>query len=347
MSRWSISGLASRLEGFTLGPIDLELPPGLPVAVLGRSGTGKTTLLRSVAGFVPTTGGRILRDGVDLVRFPPEERSVGYVPQGLGLFPHLSVEQNVRYPLDLRRVRRGTPERVRGLLRRFGLEALASRQPSRLSAGEAQKVALARALAADADLLLWDEPAHALDVEDRDELVRIFRELGREEGLGLLLVTHDPVLAFALAERFVVLSDGRVRFSGDARELIDRPPDSFSARFAGYENLYSRPRLEELGGGLAAWLLARSGPEGVAFPAPLLGRTDGLPGWEAEVEASRPGPEGTSVELSAGGLRLRARRSGLPEGNELRVGARVRFALDATSLRPLGGVPAERTGSAA
>lgn len=341
MTRWSVVGLASRLDDFVLGPIDLDLPPGRPVAVLGRSGAGKTTLLRSVAGFVPTHAGRLLRDGSDVTDTPPERRAIGFVPQGLGLFPHLSVEENVRYPLDLRR-RAGGRARARELLDRFGLRALAPRRPHRLSTGEAQKVALARALAAEPDLLLWDEPAHALDVEARDELVTVFREAGREEGLPLLLVTHDPSLAFALADRFAVLGRGQLLFCGDARELVDRPPDAFAARFAGFENLLAGERLDRLDGELGSWLRSRAGPEGIAFPAPPLDAVGGA--WEAVVETVRAGPETTTVEVRVGRVRLRARAPPVAATELPAAGTTVRFTLDPQRLRPLGGPTAREVG---
>ncbi len=131
---WRVEGLESGLTGFHLGPIDLALAPGHAVAVLGTSGAGKTTLLRTLAGFLPARHGRIYRDGTDITDWPPEERGLGYVPQGLGLLPHRTVEGNLRYPMEVR----GRPDaalRASELLDRFRLRPLARRYPARLSGG--------------------------------------------------------------------------------------------------------------------------------------------------------------------------------------------------------------------
>ena len=335
MSRWEFRGLAASLPGFSLGPLDLLLEPGRVVAVVGRSGAGKTTLLRTVAGFVPLTAGRILRDGVEISGTPAERRKVGFVPQGFGLFPHRTVAQNVRYPLELRHAS-DAAEAAGRLLRRFGIEELARRRPTTLSAGQAQKVAVARALASQPDLLAWDEPAHALDVEARDELVAIFRETAREDGVPLLLVTHDPLLAFTLADRFLLLEGGRAPFAGDARTLVDQPPDAFTARFAGFENLFARPQLESRAGPFTAWLLGRAGPQGAAFPSIPLGTA--APGaWDAIVEAVRPGPDGLAIDLVIESLRLRGRASWKGPAAQLSPGERIRFDLDPGDVRALGG----------
>ena len=335
MSRWSIRGLGAKLERFDLGPIDLELDSGEAVAVVGRSGAGKTTLLRTIAGLLPATGGEVRRDGVDLAATPPERRGIGYVPQGFGLLPFRTVRENVAYPLRLR----GRPDagtRADALLERFGLRALAHRRPPSLSAGEAQKVALARALASEPRLLLWDEPAHALDVEARDELAAVFREVSHRDGVPLLVVTHDPTLAFSLADRFLLLGRGRVLLAGDARTLVDRPPDAFTARFAGYENVCLRSELAAAPGTFASWLREGCGSEGVAFPSPFLGPAGGLGRWTAEVRSVRPDPDGISVELSVEGLPVRARTPWRTAVAGIAVGARVKFDLAPQELRPLG-----------
>jgi ABC-type sulfate/molybdate transport systems ATPase subunit len=343
VNRWRIQALTARLDRFHLGPVDLELEGGRAVAVVGRSGAGKTTLLRAIAGFLPAEGGRVVRNGVDLTHAPPEERRIGYVPQGFGLFPFLSVAENIGYPLRLRR-RSDTRPQITALLERFGLRSLANRAAGRLSGGEAQKVAIARALASEPNLLLWDEPAHALDVEARDELAHVFREIGHQDGVPLIVVTHDPTLAFSLADRFLLLGHGDVLLAGDAHALVDRPPDSFAARFAGFENVCARSDLASGSGGFASWLLSLAGPEGVAFPSPFLGPASGSGQWPASVRAVRPGPDGVEVDLDVAGLGVRARtpwRSGIAG---LTVGAEVRFDLPVPEVRALGRQPPEEAG---
>lgn len=330
MTAWTVDALMAHLGPFELGPVDLRLAPGRTVAVLGRSGAGKTTLLRTIAGFVLPRSGRLTRAGVDVTRTAPEQRSIGYVPQGLGLFPHRTVERNVSFPLELRGRLDARP-RSRELLARFGLTDLAKRYPAQLSGGEAQRVALARALAASPDLLLWDEPWQALDVEARHALAELLSELQATAPVPVLLVTHEPSLAFGLADEFLVLARGRPRFQGRPAELLARPVDGFTARFVGFENLFAPSALAGGGAGsLAAWLRDRSDGGDVAFPRPVLA---GSGPWEGTVRAARPSPEGASVTVACGPLtvELRAPSSlGTPA-----VGARVRFDVDGPSVHAL------------
>jgi ABC-type Fe3+/spermidine/putrescine transport system ATPase subunit len=336
VSGWSVESLESDLEGFHLGPIDIGLPPGSAVAVLGRSGAGKTTLLRTLAGFLETRHGRILRDGIDVAGRRPEQRGLGYVPQGLGLFPHLTVERNVAYPLELRD-RTDAGLTTRALLARFGLSDLARRRPGQLSGGEAQRVALARALAAEPELILWDEPWQALDVEARHELGLVLHDLRASEQIPVVVVTHDPALAFSLADRFLVLRDGRMDFSSDATTLLDSPPDAFAARFVGFENVFDRPRLEAARGStLAAWLLERAGPEGVAFAAPATAVDGPARRWTGVVRSARPTPHGVVVEILGDGLPLTLRS---PRSRDVRPpvsGTTIGFDIDPGELCALG-----------
>ncbi|HKN06365.1 MAG TPA: ABC transporter ATP-binding protein [Thermoplasmata archaeon] len=347
MNGWSVEGLESSVDGFSLGPIDLSLAPGRVVAVLGSSGAGKTTLLRTLGGFLPARAGRILRDGVDLTDRPPEERGLGYVPQGLGLFPHRTVERNVSYPLEVRG-RTDALVRARALLARFRLTELAHRHPARLSGGELERVALARALAAEPALILWDEPWQALDVEARYELGRVFEELRETEEVPVVVVTHDPSLAFSVADSFLVLSAGRVGLRGDATTLLTNPSDSFTARFVGFENVYDRPSLEPgRSGSLAAWLLARAGPGGIAFARPTLrGRGDPPGVWEGVVRSARPTPEGLALTVRVDDLSVALRLSPPLETPLPSVGLRVRFDVEEMSLHPLGVSPSPSGNSA-
>jgi len=336
-----VSGL--ELEGvvvargtFVVGPVDLTVPPGAATALLGPTGAGKTTLLRAVAGFLPLRAGRILRDGQRVDREPPERRRFGFVPPNLGLFPDRTVLANVAFPLRLVG-RPGSKERAREWVVRFGLERLADRYPARLSSGERQRVAMARALAAEPAGLLWDEPLAALDVESRDVLVELLRELLDATGIPLVLVTHDPATAAALAGTYVVLSHGGVRFAGSAHSLPGAPLDRFLARFLGFDNLYSRGELEApdampLGGRL----LTVAGPDGVVVP-PGAVRWRPAPGSGAVVAALRATPAGWAVALRQGPLTLRVRVDGPVPG--VRVGDRVDLDVDLEAVRPLATPP--------
>ncbi len=334
MSVWTVAGLETSVERFHLGPVDLELAPGRVVGILGASGAGKTTLLRTLAGFLGPSAGRILRDGRDVARLPPERRGLGYVPQGLGLFPHRTVERNVSYPLDVRG-RTDARARSRELMRRFGLTRLAGRYPARLSGGEAQRVALARALAAEPELIVWDEPSQSLDVEARHDLALVVQEMKQDERVPVVLVTHDPSLAFATADEFLVLREGAVQLSGDAAALIAHPPDAFAARFVGFDNVFDRAALDAAPpASLGAWLRERSGGQGIAFPRVRLDASGGP--WEGIVRGVRPTPEGLALTVRADDLWIEL---GLGLASDRAVpapGQPFRFSVDETALRALG-----------
>jgi len=337
MSHWEVEGVETDLDAFHLGPVNLDLSPGSAVAVLGPSGAGKTTLLRTLAGFLPVRRGQIRRDGAVVSDWLPEERDLGYVPQGLGLFPHRTVEGNVRYPLELRD-RPEAAARTRALLERFHLTSLARRYPARLSGGEQQRVAIARALAAEPELIVWDEPWQALDVQARYELGLVFHELRATERVPVVVVTHDPGLAFSIADSFLILGNGQVRGQYDAAALLRAPPDPFVARFVGFENVYDRATLDAgPSTPLRSWLRERAGRDGVALTCPTLPATAGDgPRWEGTVRSARPGPNGLTVEVRVDELLVTLRvpppwAPPLPS-----LGERVRFGIEADSVHPLG-----------
>ncbi|MCI4372172.1 MAG: ABC transporter ATP-binding protein [Thermoplasmata archaeon] len=340
MSHWVVDGLETDLDRFHLGPVDLDIAPGRAVAVLGPSGAGKTTLLRTLAGFLPAERGRILRDGAEITDWLPEERALGYVPQGLGLFPHRTVARNIRYPLEVRD-RPDADARTRELLDRFHLTPLADRYPSRLSGGEQQRVAIARALAAEPELIVWDEPWQALDVQARYELGLVFHQLRATERVPIVIVTHDPALAFSVADSFVVLRGGRVCGQYDAGELLRRPADPFVARFVGFDNVYDRAALEAAPrSNLRAWLLERSGPEGIAFSAPApSSASDGASAWSGTVRSARPGPLGLTVEVAADDLLVTLRLPPPWSPPLPTFGESVPFGIEPLSLHPLGAPP--------
>ncbi len=216
----------------TRGSLELDVEvaadEGEVVAVLGPNGAGKSSLLRALAGLLPLAQGQITLDGTVLedpgknIFVPPEQRPVGMVFQDYLLFPHLTVLENVAFGLRSRRVPAATA-RARAWLERVGLTDLADVRPAALSGGQAQRVALARALATDPRLLLLDEPLSALDVTTRAETRRdLRRHLATVSGIRLV-VTHDPLEAMALADRLIVIEDGRLVQSGPAAEVTARP----------------------------------------------------------------------------------------------------------------------------
>jgi len=234
-----------RLEGVEVcyGPVhalagvDLEVRPGQVVAVLGPSGSGKSTLLRAVAGLEPLAAGRIRWDGRDLQAVPPHRRGFGLMFQEHLLFGHTDVAGNVAFGLRVQGVGRDEiARRVARLLDLVGLPGYEHRSVTSLSGGEAQRVALARALAPGPALLMLDEPLGSLDRPRREQLVGELGALLRDAGVTVLFVTHDQDEAFALAERVVVLAEGRVVEDGPAHEVWARPRSVTGARFLGFVN---------------------------------------------------------------------------------------------------------------
>ena len=337
MTHWEVAGLTSRVDGFALGPIDLKLDPGEAVAVVGRSGVGKTTLLRTLAGLLPSTAGGLFRDGEEMTHRPPEQRNLGYIPQSLALFPHRSVAGNVGYPLE-RNAAPAAPSELRTILDRFGLRELADRRPSQLSGGERQRVAIARALAASPSLLLWDEPLSALDATARSTLAELLGSVQRKERIPLLVVTHDPDVAFALADRLLLLDDGRAAFLGATTTLAEGPLTPFLARFIGYENVIARAALENaVPTPLRDWLLERSGPEGIALAAESIELVDrSATGFDGRLRHVAPRPNGVDLRVEVDGWLLVARHRLTPgDGGSPRLGEDLRVRLSAERARPL------------
>jgi molybdate transport system permease protein len=202
------------------------------VAVLGPSGSGKSALLRSLAGVYGAAPGEFWCGEVSLRHVPAEQRRVGYVAQGFSLFPHLTVWRQLLF------ARSATAQLASYWLARLHLEGLESRYPSELSGGQRQRVALAQVLCSSPQVLLLDEPFSALDVPVRQELRRELRRLQRETGLATLLVTHDPEEAAFLSDEVIVISEGRVLQSGPSREVFSRPASLGVARLLGISNLH-------------------------------------------------------------------------------------------------------------
>jgi ABC-type Fe3+/spermidine/putrescine transport system ATPase subunit len=221
-------------------PLSLEIRRGDFMAILGPSGCGKTTLLRMIAGFTEPSSGTIRMAGRDVTRLGPEKRPSNMVFQGYGLFPHMSVRQNVAYGL---RVAKTPPneiaERVAESLAMVDLEALANRSVTQLSGGQAQRVALARALVMKPVVLLLDEPLAALDLKLRKAMQEELRRIHASIGGTFVFVTHDQEEAMALANRIVVMESGRIVQVGTGEQIYDRPQTKFVSTFIGEANLFA------------------------------------------------------------------------------------------------------------
>ena len=227
-----------RIEGRVPGRLDvtLEVAAGETIAVLGPNGAGKSTLLSVVAGLQRAGDSRVTLDGRELTGLPPHLRGVALLAQDALLFPHLSAADNVAFGPRAQGVRRRQAHaRSLDLLARVGVVDLAKRRPHQLSGGQAQRVAIARALATDPDVLLLDEPMAALDVDVTPALRQTLRTVLADR--TTLLVTHDVLDALLLADRVVVLEDGRIVESGTTQDVLSRPRSAFAARLAGLDLL--------------------------------------------------------------------------------------------------------------
>ncbi|WP_137181612.1 ABC transporter ATP-binding protein [Roseomonas sp. AR75] len=220
-----------------LHEVSLAVAAGEFVALLGPSGCGKTTLLRAIAGFVQPTAGRILAGGRDITAAPPEKRGAAMVFQSYALWPHMSVAKTIGYGLAVRGWDKARiAARVEEMLRLLRLEGLGARLPAQLSGGQRQRVAMGRALAVDPEILLLDEPMSNLDARVREGVRHELRALQQALGITAIHVTHDREEAMILADRIVVLEEGRIAQAGPPEELWHRPANAYVADFLGATN---------------------------------------------------------------------------------------------------------------
>ena len=230
-------GSVAALQG-----IDLEVARGEFVALLGPSGCGKTSLLRLIAGFIQPGQGAIHLGGRDVAALPPRARNIGIVFQSYALFPHMSALDNVRFGLDCRKIpKAAATARARDALGLVGLTPLADRRPKQLSGGQQQRVALARALVIEPDLLLLDEPLGALDKQLRVQMQTELKALQRRLGVTAVFVTHDQEEAMSMADRIVVMRDGRIVQVDTPERLFATPATAWICDFIGAGNLVRGP----------------------------------------------------------------------------------------------------------
>ena len=214
--------------------VDLTVRQGEFLTLLGPSGSGKTTILKMIAGFEAPTSGSIELAGRDVSQLSPAERGIGGVFQQYALFPHMTVGENIAYPLKLRKwPASDRTQRVDEMLRLVELEGYGGRYPRELSGGQQQRVAVARALAFQPELLLMDEPLGALDRALRIGMQEEIRRIHRDSGATILYVTHDQEEALTMSDRVAIMRDGQIRQVGPPRELYERPADRFVATFFG------------------------------------------------------------------------------------------------------------------
>lgn len=224
--------------------ISLKAEEGEFLSLLGESGCGKSTLLKCIAGLLDADSGDIFLKGESLLKKPPEKRGAVIVFQDLRLFPHMTVEQNITFPMEIKKIpkrqQRDTAER---LLKEVQLAGLGNRKIRELSGGQMQRVALARALAAEPALLLLDEPFSGLDERLRLEMGNLVKKIHRERGITTILVTHDKREALQLSDRIVLMSGGRSLHQGTPRELFYQPASKEEAEYFGKVN-YLRGHIQ-------------------------------------------------------------------------------------------------------
>ena len=243
-----------------LSDVTLDVARGELVALLGSSGCGKTTLLRSIAGFVTPQAGRIRVDGRDILPLPPEKRGTAMMFQSYALWPHMTVAGNIGYGLRMRGVAKDAiARRVEEMLTLLQMQGFAARPVTQLSGGQRQRVALGRALAVDPKLLLLDEPMSNLDYKVRIELRHELRALQKRIGITAVYVTHDREEALTLADRIAVLDAVRVVQYGPPEQIFHQPASAFVAGFMGADNAIALTR--ERDGALVAAGRGRNGGE--------------------------------------------------------------------------------------
>lgn len=341
-----------RYGDFTaLEEISLAIQDNEFFTLLGPSGCGKTTLLRMIAGFEDVTEGEIFLFGEEIETLPPHQRPVNTVFQNYALFPHMTVEENVMFGLEMRgRSKTEARTRAGAMLELVHLAAFSHRKPAQLSGGQQQRVALARALAPEPKVLLLDEPLSALDLKLRQAMRTELKTLQRETGITFIFVTHDQEEALTMSDRIAVMSAGRLQQLGAARDIYERPVNRFVADFIGETNLLD-VRVQSVADGLATCQLANGfaleseSVDGIGVGAQVhmsirpermtLG-PQGPNGWAGVVrETVFVGTDVQTIVRVAGDLDLTVRTQNSAQARLFEPGAEVAVAVEPGAARLL------------
>ena len=238
-------------ETLVVKDLNLTMPKGEFLTMLGPSGSGKTTCLMMLAGFETATHGEILLDGRPINNIPPHRRGIGMVFQNYALFPHMTVAENLAFPLEVRKIGKSDREaKVKRALEMVQMGAFGGRRPAQLSGGQQQRIALARALVFEPELVLMDEPLGALDKQLRETLQFEITRLAHDLGITTVYVTHDQTEALTMSDRVAVFDDGRIQQLAPPDVLYEEPQNSFVAQFIG-ENNTLEGVVKEIKGDLA------------------------------------------------------------------------------------------------
>ena len=238
-------------ENLVVKDLNLSMPKGEFLTMLGPSGSGKTTCLMMLAGFETATYGDIRLDGVSINNIPPHKRGIGMVFQNYALFPHMTVAENLSFPLEVRKMGKSVrEEKIMRALDMVQMGEFGGRRPAQLSGGQQQRIALARALVFEPELVLMDEPLGALDKQLRESLQFEITKLAHDLGITVVYVTHDQTEALTMSDRVAVFDDGRIQQLAPPDQLYEAPENSFVAQFIG-ENNTLEGVVKEISGGVA------------------------------------------------------------------------------------------------
>jgi spermidine/putrescine transport system ATP-binding protein len=334
--------------------VSLAVAPNEFLTVIGPSGSGKTTVLRLIAGFERPDAGRVVFEGRDLAGVPVNRRPFNTVFQDYALFHHLTVRENVGFGLRVRGTARAAiARRVDEVLATVDLAHLGARYPAQLSGGQRQRVALARAIVCEPRVILLDEPLAALDVEMRAQMQDFLKELQRRLGIAFVFITHDQEEAMVMADRIVVVRDGRIEQAGRPEEIYRRPATPFVASFFGENNVFAG-RVAASGPGGDCVVAGPFGPVRARLPGPPppLGAavhcavrpeqiaTDASGGENqvaARVERIRFLGANLLLECAAGGATLQVRRLNAAAGAAAAPGEPVTLSWPATAVAVIPG----------
>jgi putative spermidine/putrescine transport system ATP-binding protein len=280
-----------------LDGVDLDVRSGEFMTLLGPSGSGKTTLLMVIAGFIRPSSGQVLVGDKDMTRVPPHRRDLGMVFQNYALFPHMTVGENVAYPLKRRSYSKAEiDDKVRSALRIVQLEALIDRYPSQLSGGQKQRIALARAVSFDPRILLMDEPLSALDKKLREHMQIEIRDLHDRLGITTIYVTHDQREALTMSDRIAVINEGRIAQVDAPAALYEKPKNLFVADFIGDSTILPLQRE-------AGRLMLNGAPIHLACEPQAIGEKPHLVIRPEKLEVLRDGQLPAGQNLIEGALR--------------------------------------------
>jgi len=339
-----VRGISKQYGAATaLRPMELKVYSGELLALLGPSGSGKTTLLQIICGLTEPSTGRLMIDGRDETDTSADKRDVGVVFQNYALFPHLTVRENVAFPLEMRRISAAALRaKVDATLAMVGLSGFGDRFPQELSGGQQQRVALARCLVYQPSLILMDESLSALDRKLRDSMRIEIKRLHRETGATIIFVTHDQEEALALADRICLMNEGRIEQVGPPEEVYEEPRNAFVAEFIGISNMMPG-RIDAgsirtadgalpLPGGCAA----QTGGSGVLVIRPekisLCAADEAFVSGQVEESIYAGSETKLMVRLASGSLMTVRRPAGLPP---IRIGANVALRWDKDQARLL------------